>query len=70
MAQLLEECTTPDRPKLRFIRDTALTALADKNILHHMNEGLVKKSKAGRRRGMLRNSRQWMRRREGPLYGA
>ena len=48
MAQLLEECTTPDRPKLRFIRDTALTALADKNILHHMNEGLVKKSKEGR----------------------
>jgi hypothetical protein len=41
-------CTTPDRPKLRFIRDTALTALADKNILHHMNEGLVKKSKEGR----------------------
>jgi len=33
-----------------FITDTALTALADKNTLQFMNNGLVKKSKEGRQK--------------------
>ena len=33
---------------MRFIRDTALIALADKHTLQFMNEGLVRKSKEGR----------------------
>jgi hypothetical protein len=33
---------------MTFIRDTALTALADGNTLQFMNEGLVKKTKEGR----------------------
>ena len=41
-------CATPHQPKVRFIRDTALIALADKHTLQFMNEGLVRKSKEGR----------------------
>jgi hypothetical protein len=48
VAQLLRVCPTPHRSKITFIRDTALTALADKEALQFMNEGLVKKSKEGR----------------------
>jgi hypothetical protein len=33
---------------VRFIGDTALTALADKHTLQFINEGLVKKTKEGR----------------------
>ena len=33
---------------MRFIRDTAPIALADKHTLQFMNEGLVRKSKEGR----------------------
>jgi hypothetical protein len=33
---------------MTFIRDTTLAALADRNTLQFINEGLVKKSKKGR----------------------
>jgi hypothetical protein len=36
------------RSQVTFLRDTALTALADRNMLQFMNQGLVKKTKAGR----------------------
>ena len=45
VAQLARVCDTPHRPQVRFIGDTALTALADKHTLHLMNKGLVKKTK-------------------------
>lgn len=45
VAQLPKVCDTPHRPQVRFIGDTALTALADKHTLHLMNKGLVKKTK-------------------------
>jgi hypothetical protein len=48
VAQLLRVCPTPHRSKITFIRDTALTALTDKEALQFMNEGLVKKSKEDR----------------------
>lgn len=48
MAQLLKVCNTPDRPQVRFIGDTALTALADKYTLQFMKEGLVKNTKESR----------------------
>jgi hypothetical protein len=48
VAQLLRVCPTPHRSKVTFIRDTALIALADKNTLQFMNEGLVQKTKEGR----------------------
>jgi hypothetical protein len=54
VAQLREVCPTPHRPGVRFIRDTALTTLADKHTLQFMNEGLVKKSKEGRHFGTAR----------------
>jgi hypothetical protein len=44
--QLLRVCPTPYRPKVAFIADTALTAIADRTTLQFMNNGLVKKSKA------------------------
>ena len=48
MAQLLTVCPTSHRSKLTFIGETALTALADNQILQFLNEDLVKKSKEGR----------------------
>jgi hypothetical protein len=48
MTQLLKVCPTSHRSKLTFIGETALTALADNQILQFLNEDLVKKSKEGR----------------------
>jgi hypothetical protein len=48
--QLLRVCPTPYRPKVAFIADTALTAIADRTTLQFMNNGLVKKSKEGRQK--------------------
>lgn len=50
--QLWTVCPTPYRPKVAFIKDTVLTALADRNTLQFINEGIVKKSKEGRQRKM------------------
>lgn len=48
MAQLLKVCDTPHRPQVRFVGDTALTVLADKDTLRFIKEGLVKKTKKSR----------------------
>jgi hypothetical protein len=48
MAELLRVCSTLYRFKITFLRDTALTALADKEALQFMNKGLIKKRKEGR----------------------
>ena len=47
-AQLLEVCYAPHRPGVRFIRDTALTALVDKHTLQFMNEGRSGSARHGR----------------------
>jgi hypothetical protein len=55
VAQLLQACPTPLRPGLGFIKDTALTALADrqalladKQALQALNQGLVDKQQRHR----------------------
>jgi hypothetical protein len=46
---LLSVCPTPLRSSVTFVRDTCLTALADKKALVILNEGLVRKQREGRK---------------------
>jgi hypothetical protein len=48
VGQLLTVYLIPHRSKVTFIKDTALTALTDRNTLQFINEGLIKKNKEGR----------------------
>ena len=49
-AQLLRACPTPQRAKVHRLRDTCLTALADKHTLQFMNQGLVQKQQQARQK--------------------
>lgn len=48
--QLLDVCDTPLKQGVTFIKNTCLTALADRSTLQILNQGLVEKATEGRKR--------------------
>lgn len=50
VAQLMDVCDTPLKEGVLFVKNTALTAIADRTTLKSLNQGLVDKAAEGRKK--------------------